>query len=222
MSLFSRTSRLIATNHSCSSIKEFDNVVTVLVGQEEKPFILHQDLVCAKSKFFKAACSKQWLEGQDRVVQLPEIEAATFRWYSLWVYSDKLEGPTFTVESDSTERAAERESIVKLYLLGDSLDDVGLRNKTNELLFKTMRTQRKLIDPEIINLAWESTLPKCPLRKMLIDVHVSRKSWGDFAEHISEYPVEFLQELAVAALRARKISSWDVLAQRLPQYAEIE
>jgi hypothetical protein len=56
-------------------------MVTVLVGKEEKRFTLHQDAVCANSKFFKAACSKRWREGQERTVRLPEAQPDIFKLY---------------------------------------------------------------------------------------------------------------------------------------------
>jgi len=209
-------------NQRRSNITEFGNIVTVLVGTEEERFVLHQDAVCAKSKFFKAACSKQWLEGQERIVRLPEADAAIFQVYCNWIYSSELQEPTCTAPSDTADKNAERESLIKLYLLGDSLDDVALRNQTNVMLFKAMRNQRKLLNTELTRLVWDSTVPKSSMRRMVVDVFVSRHSSAQFAELVSGYPTEFVQEVAVAAMKARKTSAWTVVAQRLPQYAETE
>ena len=127
------------TDQSRSSIDQFDNIVTVLVGEERKRFIPHHDAVCARSKFLKAACSKQWRESRERVVRLPEVGALTFKAYSSWVYSGELPKTTCTDSSSHSDQLAEKVRLVELHLLGDSLDDIELRNETVAMLFNAMR-----------------------------------------------------------------------------------
>ena len=93
----------------------------MLVGPKEERFILHHDAVCARSKFFKAACSKQWREGQERLVRLPEVDPVVFKTYCGWVYSGDLAKPFCTSESEVKDRIAEQKHFIDLYLLGDSL-----------------------------------------------------------------------------------------------------
>ena len=69
---------------------------------------------------------------------------------------------------------------------------------------------------------WKSTVSGSRLRKMVVDVYASTYSPRMFAERVSTYTSEFVQEVAVAALHARKSSSWDDVAGRLPQYTEAE
>jgi hypothetical protein len=66
-------------------IQDFENIVTVLVSPEEKRFIIHQEAICDKSKFSKAAYSKSWIEGQERLVRLSEVRAEVFQCYSNWI-----------------------------------------------------------------------------------------------------------------------------------------
>lgn len=49
---------------------DYSEVITVLVGQEEKSFTVHKAIICAKSQFFATACSQQWQEGRSGVVRL--------------------------------------------------------------------------------------------------------------------------------------------------------
>lgn len=196
--------------------------MTVLVGKKEKHFILHQDAVCAKSKFFKAACSKQWLEGQERIVRLPEAQPATFQSYCHWIYSEDLPEPTCTDESAKRDKLAEQKTLIKLYLLGDILDDVQLRDKATSVLFVAMRRQQ--IPPSVGNmkLIYESTPSSSLLRKMIVDVFISRIDRSDVAQSLTYYPAEFIQEVAAAAVTSAPSWTWDQVARRLPQYAEVK
>ena len=213
---------MISTDHDRSNIEEFDNIVTVLVGKEEKRFILHQDAVCAKSKFFKAACSKQWREGQERIVRLPEAGVATFKAYSAWIYSGDVAENTCTSTSSDGEKRTTLASLVDLYLLGDTLDDVKLRNKVVMMLFTSIRSMNMLPCISGVQQIWKSTPSGSLLRKMLVDAFVSRLERNGFASCAPSYPADFVREVAVAAMEALPTTTWDKLAERVGKYAEPE
>ena len=197
-------------------------MVTVLVGQEVKRFTLHQDAVCDKSKFFKAACAKRWLEGQERVVRLPEVKPVDFQTYCSWIYTGQVADGTCTTASTNDERRQEYDQTIQLYLLADKLDDVQLRNRATIKLFHSMRSGDQLVNSTAINLVWESTLIGSPLIKMLVDTYITRLSRAVFAENISLYPAEFVKEIALAALHAAPLRTWEESAKALSSYAEPE
>jgi hypothetical protein len=211
------------TDRRCySTISNFKNIITVLVGPDERGFILHQDLVCTKSKFFRAACSKQWLEGQEKVVRLPEAKVAAFQMFCHWVYFDDIAKPTRTGTSDEIDVNVEQKSLVELYLLGDTLDDVSLRNRTKSMLLTSMHDLETLVGSAIVRLVWTSTPPGSLLRKMIVDVTVGTQTAEDFAKELSEDPPEFVQEVAVAALRAFRGTHWSTIVEQGSQYMEDE
>lgn len=105
----------------------------MLVGPNEAAFTVHENYICAKSRFFKAACRKEWSEGITRVIRLPEAEPEMFRSYLVWVYTDGL-----AVDITNSEPVQAQETkystFVKLYVLGDRLEDLRLRNSIMEIL----------------------------------------------------------------------------------------
>jgi hypothetical protein len=64
-------------DETASSI--FDNTIAVHVSPTEYRFVVHQNKICEKSKFFRAACSKRWIEGQEKLVRLPEVDIEVFQ-----------------------------------------------------------------------------------------------------------------------------------------------
>lgn len=209
------------TDQSCGSIDDFDNLVTVLVSSDEQRFTLHQDAVCAKSKFFKAACSKRWREGQEKVVRLPEVEAATFKAYCSWIYSGEIANYTCTKGSAIDERIAVTGRLIDLYL-GDKLDDIQLRNQAILRLFTCLQTLNTFPTISATKLIFDSTSPGSRLRKLVVDAYVSRCIRKKFAKNVSRFPPEFVQELAVAALNVAPVLSWAYLAKDLSPYMEQE
>lgn len=81
--LFSCCQRLISY---CSSLGL--DLVTIEVGKEEgkKKFVVHKDLLCASSPFFKNAFEGVWKEAQDGVIPLPDATVEVFTAFIEWLY----------------------------------------------------------------------------------------------------------------------------------------
>lgn len=98
--------------------------------------MVHQSKICEKSKFFSAACSRRWKEGQEKLVRLPEVKIEVFQEYWEWVYSAER----CTEESELDAKNAEYLLLIDLYLLADLLDDTRLRNFSTEEISKSLET----------------------------------------------------------------------------------
>lgn len=62
-------------------------IITVLVGQSQKNFHIHQELLCHHSLFFRHMLrSAQFPESQDNVVKLPEDDVTSFSVFAEYVY----------------------------------------------------------------------------------------------------------------------------------------
>jgi hypothetical protein len=223
----SRSSALVVrevnqANAVDSSIQDFNNTVAVLVGPEEQRFLLHQDAVCDKSKFFKAACSKRWIEGQEKLVRLPEAKAKIFQEYCKWIYSGVIPASRCTPEDEAAANIAELDLFVELYLLGDSLDDVQLRNLATQRFCNCLEGTNKLPPPLTYVKIWSSTPSGSLFRKQLVDIVVARYERDTMAKTIAQYPSEFIQEFAIAAFFKAPLTTWEAAIGDNTKYLEPE
>lgn len=53
-------------------------------------FAIHRSLITIRSLFFKAALSGTWAEAKERIVRLPEDNAATFHVYVHFLYTNEI------------------------------------------------------------------------------------------------------------------------------------
>lgn len=74
------------------------SAVTLLVGPDEQPMLAYEYHITQASEFFRVTLKKQWLEGQTRIIKLPEAEPATMAHYLTYLYERSL--PTHKLTKD--------------------------------------------------------------------------------------------------------------------------
>lgn len=108
------------------SRRALEEVVTLEVGKDDKQvkFTVHQNMLCAASLSFQAACKPEWMKREDRVIKLPEDDPEAMRVFIYWVYHDKISIPMGLKESNASDDMKEAMKTVfglltKLYLVGE-------------------------------------------------------------------------------------------------------
>lgn len=167
-------------------------MITILVGEEEHRFTVHKDMLCAKSKFFKAACSKVWASGREKIVRQPEGTPGDFQIYVEWVYNSKI-----SLDTDDVNK--QQNTLMDLYIFGDVLDDYQLRNATLKRLIANTQNGLRLNSEQLLKV-YEFTMAGSPLRKFLVHWVLMTFERDDIKTQIARNPAEFVQELAVAAV----------------------
>lgn len=126
---------------------------------------------------------------------------------------------------DIESKQDEVDVLLDLYLLGDSVDDIRLRNKMMEMLVglrivtSSGRAFALASVPQIKHI-YERTPVNSPLRRMLIDKHVARLKCCSLAKYVAEYPAEFVQDMAVAYSKVVKRTPLEDFKAKLPSYLE--
>jgi hypothetical protein len=166
-------------------------MITILVGEEEHRFTAHKDMLCAKSKFFKAACSKVWASGREKIVRQPEGAPEDFQIYVEWIYKISL---------DTDDLDTQQVRLMDLYILADVIDDYQLRNATIKRLIANARKGIKNFPREQLLKVYAATMAGSPLRQFIVNWALTTFDRDNIKSYISHEPVEFVQELAVAAV----------------------
>lgn len=185
-------------------------------SRDSKQFTVHKHLICAKSKFFEAACSKLWAEGTEKIVRLPEVKVDAFQAYLVWVYTGRV----------AVNKGAPRHqlrAIIELYLLGDVLDDVLLRNAAMRSLVINIPVWNVVPSVSLVTHIWASTPTKSPLRQLIIDIVVKRVGRASVETCVSvDHPAEFVHSIAVVSLKQLSTVSAEKFISGLNGYLEPE
>jgi hypothetical protein len=194
---------------------DYNNTILVLVGAEETPFTIHKDIISVKSKFFQAVCSERWKEGQEKTVRLPDVEPKIFGRYVDWAYGDVF------VAEEKGGRAIIA-TVIKLYLVGDVLEDVKLRNKAIRALTSYAVIENVSVNCSDINLIWDRTTPTSSLRRWVLENQVLRLNRLHFEQLLEKYPAEYLQQLALKLMQQTPTERRKVLQAKLAECLEVE
>ncbi|KAL8782172.1 MAG: hypothetical protein Q9213_005643 [Squamulea squamosa] len=166
-----------------------DEVVTILIGPEERPFYIHKALLSSKSPYFKAAFEGSFREAADKAIRLPEEDPKLFPYYVLWVYEKPLE----------TEHPISLGENCRLHILADKFGSEQLQNLTVDNIRRQAVDDPRSIDlnSTTINCVYDATLPDSPLRRILVDL----LAWQlysdnlDLADADPEYLLETVKAL---------------------------
>jgi hypothetical protein len=117
----------------------------VLVGDDQKPFAVHKNVIREFSEYFNRALGPNYQEGEDGFVTLPEVSAATFAIYQKWLYMQVTRSflpemhvlQSHMLRKDYQDRYGPHiaetgqllwERLLELYILADAYETTALRN----------------------------------------------------------------------------------------------
>ncbi|KAF2667989.1 hypothetical protein BT63DRAFT_426837 [Microthyrium microscopicum] len=158
-------------------------VISVLVGNEEKKFTIHADRLSASSEFFKRllnSSSKGFLENATNEVRLPEHSPEVFELYAQFLYAGQIysdPGKT-ALDKNNNSHALETNLLIDAITLADYLQDDEFHNAAiDALISQAIETNIWPVNSEWIGKALTSG--SASLVKLLKDFCVfnSNAAW---------------------------------------------
>lgn len=150
----------------------------IYVGPERKQFTVHEDLLCDRLAFFKAAFTGRFKEGRDKCMDMPEDDPAAFAALVSWVYSGSLECGCDSESQDSIINESEDELLwCSLWVLADkincdSLANAAIHTLRNCLYYREHREQK--ICAKTIEFVYSNTMENSALRNVIVEEFVER------------------------------------------------
>ena len=192
-------------------------MITLLVGPNEEKFVVHGTQLKSTSDFFVAALKKEWAEGQERTVKLPEEDPTMLTHYLAFAYDGSISDVKAIPEPFEDCEALQDHftHLCNLYLVGERLQDKNIRNRIIDKFFELTR----LSDSDNCSyypsgaeakIIYGGTTAGAPMRRLLIDTTVAtgRESWVDDGDDLDP---QWVRDVAKGLLRA--VSVYDELEE---------
>ncbi|KAL6716043.1 hypothetical protein ACLMJK_007005 [Lecanora helva] len=184
--------------------------VTLIVGPDKVPFIVHKTQLCEASSFFKAAFHTTFYkEGSENKMQLAEDKASTVDLFVQWLYKKECElSISHPRNQSSTTRFYMK--VVKLLIFADKYDVPSFKEYMLQMFLDHCHDADIPWLPKlyVIEFVYDNTCPGSGLRRLLIDTYTaySDEEWYQsrrVRQKLCERPV-IAVDLLTAATRA-----WD-------------
>lgn len=188
----------------------------ILVGPEKKKFVVHQALLCDKSKYFAKALTGSFEESKTGTVQLEDVSPILFKILVNWLYHSKV---AYTISDDGSNidqdfagfQHAEKQNelnaddastwpkhvLVELYVLADRFDTKELRRNTIDALLTAIKQSKTSLERESYMFIGSNTTAESPLWKLAMDrlAYYMRHNIAD-----QEFWFDLPHDMAITAL----------------------
>ncbi|KAI1503088.1 Bromodomain-containing protein [Biscogniauxia marginata] len=165
--------------------------VIILVGEEEIPFGIQKDFLCAKSSHYRSLFAEKTDDQLEHVVKLPTTTPEVFGLAQSFLYTGR-------VFSDS-ESLPGYEVLIATWKLGNDLGIDGLCEEALEAMTECRKATRHIPATPLLVKAWKETPEGSSIRKLLLtwaaEYIRSSESRSEFSKSL---PQEVLSELVVA------------------------
>jgi hypothetical protein len=176
-----------------------DSMVTLLVGKDEQKMVAYGSYLAQDSEFFAAALKKEWVEGQTRIIKLPEECPLTMAHYLSFVYSGKLFAEEITTVGGEQIRLCYY-LLATLYVCGERFLNRGLQFAIVQHILRLTKILGKdgsywYPNCKAVDIIYSGTPSSSPGRSLMVDLYVVKgaEEWLD-----AELGTEFVTDLLKA------------------------
>jgi hypothetical protein len=135
-------------------------LVDIYVGPENTHWVLHERLICHRSKFFSSVFYKKGDTPQsNKTFNLPDEDEVPFRLFVSWLYSSQI--PIPEKETDLTD-------LYDLYLMGEKWSVVALVRDILDAVRRFYRLTNTYPSLRRVQYIYANTTPDSPMRQLLV------------------------------------------------------
>lgn len=157
-----------------SLVELFSNTEMVTIHVAGRTFIIHRDLLCAHSEYFRGAFMGKFKEAKERETTLTETTPEAFACFVNWIYRGSFEIDLGTGRSQGELDAGIRQA-VEAYLFADRYESSSFRRLVlDAIICKILVTPGTTFTFNTARLACCSLSESSGLRKFVQDFFVHR------------------------------------------------
>ncbi|TVY71183.1 hypothetical protein LSUE1_G008210 [Lachnellula suecica] len=201
-------------------------------GWNSEEFLVYKDIACRGSKVFERAFNGGFEEGRTQTYELDDVDPDTFRYFSEWLYSQKLtlmnheilDKSTWTeaeIQAHNIECSQEDKHLVGLWILGDKFDVVALQNYAIDQM-ERVRIKCGFMGITCAQSIYENTMPGSPLRRLVVDQHILDGTFSFMAIYASKFPQEMLADMVTIYARVQDLPQSKKTELRVDEYYVVD
>jgi hypothetical protein len=187
-------------------------MVDIYVGPENTHWILHEKLICARSKFFNKIFYTKYSKTHgsgNKTFGLPDEEDEPFRLFVGWLYSSRVPPP---------DEEKELGTLFDLYLMGEKWQIAGLVKDVLDAVRKFYRNSNSFPGLRRVQYIYGNTDEDSPMRQLLVSSVARMLVLGEGMPTHWEKALKKNGQLAVDIIRA--VQAWKLDPKSVPDARE--
>jgi len=186
-------------------------MVDIYVGPSNTHWVLHEKLLCTKSRFFAKIFYKKATHGSsaNKAFGLPDEEDEPFNLFVGWLYSGRVPAP---------EEESDLGDLFNLYLMGEKWTISGLVKDVLDTVRKFYRTTQTWPGLRRVQYMYANTEEDSPMRLLLVGSIARMLVLGDSMPAHWDKALKKNGQLAVDLIRA--VQSWKLDPESIPDTRE--
>lgn len=169
-------------------------MATIFIGPESKKFVIHKDVLCSNSEYFKAALSGRFKEAETKEMGFPDVQPAIFRTVVHWVYTGITEFEDGSLEVDLSNFQA----AYQVYFWADSYETIHLRHQILDIISGVSEQGEIVPHPAHYGKIFKTLPENSGLCKFLVDYLV--EEWFPLDEKVVKDFVDVLPNNVIARM----------------------
>lgn len=175
---------------------------------------VHELVLCQSSEYFRNICTHANSEKRENPTKLSWSAKSSFKGasptYIDWLYNGSLSTAVIDV-SDETKVGAVLHYLAEQYVLGAKILDVAYQNDFMDHFITIHVRTRKLGFRSVIDVVYEGTSRRSPMRQLLADMHafILADDVGEL-DMMDHMPKAFVKDVlkSVLVIRPNAVDEW--------------
>jgi hypothetical protein len=184
-------------------------MVKIYVGQDKESWVLHQEVICERSEFFRKAFTGGFHESEKKEIYLEEEDPRMFGHFVNWLYGKKLYCHKDHANPSEITFKHVREWLA-LYIFADK---ISLRALADEALEQyNFCTEGTLPCTNEILIIYQNTVEQSPLRQhavkaLMVEFFDQGSDDFDFISDAIACHIEFTRDITAAIKNHTRLST---------------
>lgn len=176
-------------------------MIKVKVGSKGEPFILHTELLCRYSGYFKRHL-KQDIEYAE--TKIPDCNITIFKLFDKWLYTSQIDLKPEYTDSDVFSL------LIQLYLFADTYDALELKHGCVDAIIKQARWGCLPSYVDVLYV-YSKTTRHSRIRALLLDL-LANSNFQWLRQDTGILTPEFIKDVAIHAIKSlQENRSWGEL-----------
>ncbi|CAD0056030.1 unnamed protein product [Aureobasidium pullulans] len=170
----------------------------IVVGPEEREFLIHKGLLCHYSEYFRGALSGSFKEGLEGAVPMPQEDPYLFEIVVSWCYTRKLQDM-----ADKAGSEMDYLDLINLWIFGDKHIIPALQNAVMDAFMQKNAAVKHIPSCYILHI-YENTMPRSQMRRVVIDLVAYTGGLDEYVECVLSFWSDYYRGMLNGPFREAK------------------